>query len=149
VSIVAVVGSRKGVEEERVRGWMRTLHAAEPEDVIVSGGAEGVDTWAESEWLSLGGKVVSFRPVQLRLERGEAIWGVQRWDLGIEVPTVATLHGHMEWKTKDGALWYRNLLIAEVADKGVAFHYKNSPGTSHAIDAFASENKKLYVFKEG
>ncbi len=52
---VAIVGSREGVDLERVRRFVRTL----PKDVVVvSGGARGVDAAAESEAKRCGLKVV-------------------------------------------------------------------------------------------
>src|ERR1700743_3832141 len=48
---IAIVGSRDYPNEEQVRSFVRTL----PRDwIIVSGGARGVDKWAEDEAKKLG-----------------------------------------------------------------------------------------------
>lgn len=51
IEFVAIVGSREFPDEERVRNFVRSLPR---ETVIVSGGANGVDTWAEDEARKLG-----------------------------------------------------------------------------------------------
>lgn len=46
-SYVAIVGSRGYRDELRVRHYVR--HELEPDDIVVSGGAQGPDSWAEDE----------------------------------------------------------------------------------------------------
>lgn len=47
--VLAVVGSRDFPNEQMVRTWVRTN--APKFDFLVTGGAQGVDKWAEQEWL--------------------------------------------------------------------------------------------------
>jgi predicted Rossmann fold nucleotide-binding protein DprA/Smf involved in DNA uptake len=46
---VAIVGSRNYPHEDLVREFVRRLMARDPKLVIVSGGARGPDSWAETE----------------------------------------------------------------------------------------------------
>ena len=46
---IAVVGSRNYPYERLVRGFIQRVAAKDPETVIVSGGARGVDSWAADE----------------------------------------------------------------------------------------------------
>ena len=53
---VAIVGTRTYPDLEQVREYVRKLS---PEDIIVSGGAKGVDQTAEDEACKLGMEVIS------------------------------------------------------------------------------------------
>lgn len=52
--VLAVVGSRDFPDEAMVRQWVK--ENAGRFDYLVTGGANGVDTWAEEEWLQWKGK---------------------------------------------------------------------------------------------
>ena len=56
---VAIVGTRTYPDLEQVREYVRKLS---PEDIIVSGGAKGVDQTAEDEACKLGMEVISVPP---------------------------------------------------------------------------------------
>ena len=56
---VAIVGTRTYPDLEQVREYVRKLS---PEDIIVSGGAKGVDETAEDEARKLGMEVISVPP---------------------------------------------------------------------------------------
>jgi predicted Rossmann fold nucleotide-binding protein DprA/Smf involved in DNA uptake len=58
---IGIVGSRRRECEEEVRALIRSLPR---EAVIVSGGANGVDTWAVDEASRLGMATEVFRPVK-------------------------------------------------------------------------------------
>ena len=58
---VAVVGSREYGDMELVRKFVRNLARTQPEAVVVSGGARGVDRTAEGEARACGLKVVSIK----------------------------------------------------------------------------------------
>lgn len=148
MSAVGIFGPWKGGNEERVRGWMRSLHAAEPEDVIVSGGEAQPGSWAEQEWLSLGGKVVSFRPIKLDTQL-EDLYGIERWDLGISSPSRRFLSEYPVFGRKDSARSYRDMLIAETVDKAVGFFPPRDLEQSWVRDIFFAQNKPIYVFEEG
>jgi len=48
---VAIIGSRRRKDEEVIRAFVRSL----PSDtIVVSGGAKGVDQWAENEAIKRG-----------------------------------------------------------------------------------------------
>lgn len=148
---VGVFGSRQGVNRERVENFMRKLWDKQgPETTVVSGGADGTDTYAEETWLALGGEVVSFRPVKFPDWQGiDPQFGIQEWHLGGEDPYITQLMGvHPSWADYSSAANYRDMLIAEYADRGVAFHYNNSRGTAGTVFFFETLGKPVHVMKE-
>lgn len=147
---VAIVGSRQGVSPDRVAKFVAKLWEKQGiETVLVSGGANGVDKCAEQTWLALGGKVQSFRIRKIAGDMThEDVYAIEVWRLGGEQPVVFMPQNEPTWATAASALYYRNLLIAEFADRGVAFWDGRSRGTSDAIDAFHAENKPIHVFRE-
>lgn len=152
MSAVGIFGPWRGGNEERVRGWMRSLYAAEPDDVIVSGGEAQPGSWAEQEWLSLGGKVVSFRPIRVQTGTADVAWDefrIERWDLGVPEPSRRTLEEYPVFARIDGARAYRDMLIAETVDKAVGFFSPRDLEQSWVRDIFFAQNKPIYVFEEG
>lgn len=140
---VAVVGSRQGADLEAVERFVRALRQRQPDTVLVSGGAKGVDKTAEDLWLKLGGVVWSYRPKQI----GDN-YGVELWRLGEFPPSVGVLADSDFWAAYAGAAWYRNLLIAQKADRVVAFYRRNkSRGTMDTIDAARAEQKPFYEYE--
>ena len=65
---IAVVGSREYGNENAVRKFVRAMSTLT--NVLISGGAKGVDTWAEDEFRKMGGRVVSIRPNYNKHGRG-------------------------------------------------------------------------------
>lgn len=59
---VAIVGSRKYPDEREVRVFVALLALEDPELVVISGGAKGVDTWAESEAQRCGVPIELYLP---------------------------------------------------------------------------------------
>lgn len=142
---VAVVGSREGADLDQVREFIHALHAKYPDTVIVSGGARGVDTTAEQEWLSLGGQVMSFRVRKLGLEEH----GVERWDLGGQQPRLVFLANEPTWRTYESALIYRDVLIAEACDRLVLFHRRGwRGGGGITADIARAAEKPTYEYEK-
>ena len=122
---VGVVGSRKGVKQERVEQYLDRLHRKYPDAIIVSGDAKGVDTWAENHWLRLGGRVVSFRV----LEKAPECFVAQ--ELGLSKTRGGYSKEHEPgFADRTSALLFRNLLIVGKADRLVWFMDHPTPGTS-------------------
>jgi len=142
---IAVIGSRQGADLEQVERFVRALYLRQPSSLLISGGAAGVDKLAEQTWLSLGGRVQSFRPKQLETER----YGVEVWNLGDMQPSVGVLgEPHPTFADYRSACLYRNMLIAEKADRVVAFYCRlKSAGTMHTIDAAHAERKPFYEYE--
>lgn len=121
---IGIVGSREGVDLEAVKLFIVTLHAAQPESVVVSGGARGVDKTAEDAWLELGGSVISFRPYKVTQDS----WGVQEWRLGPN-PEMVT-HDVPTFADPASVLFFRSTMIVEISDRLVSFtNPRFSPGT--------------------
>lgn len=116
---------------------MHDLHAKYPGTVVVSGGASGVDKAAEEEWLRLGGQVESYRPVQFRPD----VWGIEKWELGGEQPRVFRLVNEPTWADFKSAAIYRDILIAERADRLVSFQ---AEGGSRGADFTAWMAQETY-----
>lgn len=122
---IAVVGSRKGVDLDLVREFVQTLFRENPSATVISGGAVGVDTTAEQEWLRLGGTVISFRTYK----PSQDSWAVEAWYLGNAAPQVIQ-HVVPTFADPKSALFYRNTMIVDAADVVVSFtNPAYSPGT--------------------
>lgn len=119
---VAVVGSREGANLSDVVAFLCDLWRKYPDTIIVSGGADGVDRYAESTWQKFGGRVESFRPVLLkRLPNADESWGIEKWELGGSQPRKYLLIEEPTWANFKSAAIYRDILIAEAADRTVSF----------------------------
>ena len=116
---VAVVGNRKGADMQQVLDFMLALHARQPDTLIISGGAAGVDQMAESTWFRLGGRIRSYRPAPWH--EG---YGVEVWNYGGSQPAEVLPVEAQQVQAKDyaSAALYRDTLIAEDADRLVAFY---------------------------
>lgn len=132
---IAVFGSRDGVPREAVVEYLEPRFDARV--VLVSGGARGVDEFAETYWRGRGGRVLSIRPTKLQ----DGTYAVEYWDHEkVWVPT--------EWPTfedfKSCAI-FRDMVIAHEADRGVAFQANKSRGTGGTIGHFYREGKPCAV----
>jgi len=125
---------------------MRSLFAQQPDALVLSGGAEGVDQAAETEWLSLGGQVWSYR---IR-KHGDEDFRIQKWELGPE-PKTYELLGEPTWLNPTSALLYRSMLVAEAADRIVAFHGNDlMRGTEFTVwVGREGEQKPTFVWRDG
>ena len=74
---IACIGNRRGADLRQVEEFILSLHKAQPTSLLISGGASGVDSKAESLWFSLGGRVRSYRPAPW----GD-LYGVEVWNYG-------------------------------------------------------------------
>lgn len=122
---VAIVGSRRYPSEAVVRAFVRSLP---PGTVVVSGGAQGVDSWAESE-ARKAGLVVESHPVEMAYVR----WLVDFRNLNERTAFGRAAHS-------------RNKIIAEKCDRLVAFRVGDSPGTSSTIRYAREAGKPVEVF---
>lgn len=115
---VAIVGSRKYPNEMQVAQYVFDL----PDDtIVVSGGAPGVDTWAEMAARIRGLGVLVFA-----------------------VPKGAHLQVPFAVAAKA-----RNAKIVAHADRVVAFHHDNSPGTASTLRMARMAGKEILVFTVG
>lgn len=116
---IACVGNRRGADLESVVVFIDALHLAQPDSILVSGGAVGVDQMAESTYFCLGGKVRSYRPVP-----HEGGYGVEIWNYGgsESAHVLGPEHQRVSFKDYKSAALYRDWMIAEDCDKLVAFY---------------------------
>lgn len=122
--------------------FVNDLWAKHPDTILVSGGAPGVDKAAEQKWVELGGQVISLRPKQLGLEN----YGIERWEIGGPSPRVFDLIDHPTFADYKSACLYRDMLMAEMSDRTVAFFRKfKSPGA--AFTAEHAKNCDKYVLE--
>lgn len=138
--VVAVVGSRRGADLDDVRAFMHALWAKYPSTIVLSGGADGVDSTAEQTWMQLGGNVWSLRPRQ-----NVTGYCVEVWKLGAKTGTKGSVDGACgpygvqvlpdpSFENFTSAAVYRDALIAEKADRLVSFQRAGgSAGTSITV----------------
>ena len=111
--------------------------------MVISGGAKGADTFAEQAWRARGGEVISLRAK----EHPNGGFGVMRYELRDHpLSTVfdLSLMGHPTWETIEGALFYRNMLIADEAERAVVFWNGRSAGTRLMLDLMRGREKPCH-----
>jgi hypothetical protein len=132
---VAVFGSRDGVDQDVVVSYLEPRFHTEV--VLVSGGARGADSFAETYWRGRGGRVLSIRPVQIDQD-----------DYAIEYWLDDNVWRPQEWPTFGdfkSAAFMRNWIIADQSDRGVAFWHNKSRGTADTITRFADYGKECAI----
>lgn len=126
-----------------MKEFVHALYAKQPDTLLVSGGGIGVDTVAEQTWLGLGGKVKSFRVREQAWEK----FAIECWELGDE-PACYVMASEPVFATRESALYYRNALIAEHADRVVAFYRRHrSAGTALTIDFAVGAGRHVYEYE--
>ena len=145
--IVAVFGSRKGYDLNHLGEWLHALWTKQgPTTELVSGGAEGVDKNAETTWLAFGGAVTSFRPIKLNGPFEDDKYAIETVKLGIERPMVFIDPHHPTFADFSSAATYRDMVIAEYAERGAGFRYNNSRGTTLTVGFFECLGKPVYLY---
>lgn len=139
--IVAIVGSRDGIEFEVVRRFVSKLAIKYPEATVVSGGARGVDTHAETaaDHYDLG--VISYRPEEGEQRQGARIFGVARFEDGVRITAIEG----MSYTSYGQAAYARNGLIVQDADVLVAFT-TGSRGTANSIELAKAKGIPVFVY---
>ena len=143
---VAIVGSRHGADLEAVKAFVHALYAKQPDTLLVSGGAAGVDRTAEQEWLALGGRVRSFRTREVTPTRH----AIEEWWLGGDGDKIGVnvMLEEPTWYDREGALFYRDALIAEHSDRVVAFYKRGkSGGTQCTVDFAVGAGRDVYEYE--
>jgi hypothetical protein len=142
---IGVVGNRTGADMSQVVAFIDSLFLAQPDSILVSGGAAGVDMAAESAWFKLGGRVRSYRPAPF-----EGGYGIEIWNYGgSEVSHVLGVeHQRVSFKDYRSAALYRDWMIAEDVDRLVAFYRdrmaKHASGA--AFTASLAKDRKIPVY---
>lgn len=141
---VAIVGSRRGADLEAVKEFVHALYAKQPDTLLVSGGADGVDKTAEQTWLGLGGQVKSFRVREQGLQK----YAIEVWELGGDEPRCYILASEPTWANRESALFYRDALIAEHSHRVVAFYRRGrSAGTQSTVDFGVGAGREVYEYE--
>lgn len=96
---IAIVGSRKFPRPELVRQCVRRLAEKHPGFILISGGAQGVDTWAADEASALGIEVIVFPADWDRY--GRAAGMLRNTDIVKEADAVIAFHDGVSKGTKD------------------------------------------------
>ena len=141
---VAIVGSRQGADHKAVVALLEALKAQQPDTIVVSGGAKGVDELAESAWFRLGGRVRSYRPAKW----GD-VYGIEIWNYGGNQPAQISPCAEQRVTFADfrSAAIYRDWMIAEDADRLCAFYrVGGSPGTAITESLARDRSVDVHVF---
>ena len=142
--LIGVVGSRKGADLQQVKSFLMDLGEKYPDSILVSGGALGVDSLAETTWQMFGGAVVSYRPI----ERSPGSFGIDVWELGGERPRMYPLVDFPEFADYGSACLARDTVIAEKVDRLAAFYCKGkSRGTQFTVEVTQGYGKPVYIFE--
>jgi SLOG family YspA-like protein len=145
---IAVVGNRKGADMRQVVEFIDALHRAQPDTILISGGAAGVDQMAESSWFRLGGRIRSYRPAPY-----DDGFGVEVWNYGGGQHATAFVipveEQRLQLASYASACIYRDTLIAEDCDRLVAFYRRGIVDSSGIAftEAWAREREAdVHVF---
>lgn len=126
---VGFVGSREFPNLDAVRAAVEQLDA---DDIVVSGGARGVDRAAEAKALDLYLDVISFRPVNIGGDVRRDQWAIDRVMTGIDgVPHRTTLPER--YPSFAAAAFVRNGYIVELAERLCVFWDGRSRGTKDSL----------------
>lgn len=136
---VAIVGSREGADLDQVEQFVRALWEKYPDTILISGGADGVDKTAERVWLELGGALESYRPVSFKDS-----WVVQVWELGPDYTSVYLCVDFPTFENFKSAAIARDTLIAEKADRIVAFMREGGSRGSNFTAEWGEESQPKY-----
>lgn len=134
---IAIIGSREfpcpNFVKEKVGYLCETLGRMETPLTIISGGANGVDTWAEEVakgWEELGVKILVFKANWQDLSHPDAI--------------IKTRNDGTKYDARAGHR--RNKLIIDEATNIIAFWDGTSKGTKHSIDLAIKANKPIDIY---
>lgn len=136
MTAIAIVGSRDYPHLPDVERLVQKIAADDPSNVIVSGGAKGVDKAAESTAFACGLAAYSYRVLELGIET----FGIQEWKLGAD-SYVRYMAEEPNFLNYDSALAFRNSIIVQRCNRLVAFWTGHSRGTALALD-FAHAYKR-------
>lgn len=146
---LAVVGSRVGADLDHVSDFLHQLWLDAGDTVIVSGGADGVDSRAEQDWRGYGGSVISFRVKRFADIGHDESYGIERLELNDEAPRAFDLIHEPTFADYVSGLKYRDMLIAQECDRLVSFQKKGgSRGSAFTCEvAETAELKPVYRFE--
>ena len=120
---------------------MDALRRQQPDTIVISGGADGVDQMAESTWFRLGGRIRSYRPAPWGYGFGIEVWNYG----GAEPAVVLPVDAHrVQLADYRSAALYRDTLIAEDCDRLVAFYAdgrKKSYSGAAGTESWARDRK--------
>jgi hypothetical protein len=116
---VAVVGNRQGADLQQVEQFIAALRAKQPDTIVISGGAAGVDHAAEDSWFRHGGRIRSYRPASWGDGFGVEVWNYGGPEAAVVLPVEHQMVQLADYKS---AALYRDTLIAEDCDRLVAFY---------------------------
>ena len=125
--LVGIGGSREYPELQDVRDYVYQLDA---DDVVVSGGARGVDRTAEETAIECGLHVISFRPFNTHMQTAKP-WGILRmvWQGNAWTRTMLP----ERYPAFAPAAFVRNGYIVELADRVALFWDGRSKGTKDTL----------------
>lgn len=146
--VIAVVGSRDGVDLTVVAAYVRQIFGKYPNAMLISGGARGVDQAAESTAQGMGKMWRSARPAgPYPHDRGS---GKRENLFRIEMFGHPTPQGYDDpWElgaydTYKDAAYARNTMVAEAGMVLVAFT-SGSRGTAHTISEAARMGRRVFI----
>lgn len=151
IRVVAIVGSRRYVQIHRVVEFVDRLSIKYPDCVVVSGGAEGVDYWAESTARATGLDVISYRPYEytnMKYEREFSIETLTFGERAQEIVVAKKRRISPPWfRTYGQAAFHRNGWIVDDGTEVVAFWDGSSRGTQDSMTKARKLGKEPHVFQ--
>jgi predicted Rossmann fold nucleotide-binding protein DprA/Smf involved in DNA uptake len=133
---IAVVGSREFKDKEFVK--KSVLKFFKSGDIFISGGAKGVDRWAEEAINRFSADFPNSDSIEKKIYLPD-------WDnLAHPDAVIKTRPDGTKYDAKAG--YRRNKLIVDEADVVVAFWDGKSKGTKHSIDLAIEAGKPVDIY---
>jgi predicted Rossmann fold nucleotide-binding protein DprA/Smf involved in DNA uptake len=139
---VAIIGTRQGMPSRWVFEFVGKVAQKYPKAVVVSGGAIGVDKYAETAAKENGLVVVTYVPFKDVTDGLYRIEQKVRWNANRQTITTVAHKGFLSYGP---AAYFRNGLIVSTAEKVVAFWDRKSDGTRNAIDVARKLNIPVFI----
>lgn len=149
--IVAIVGSREYPNQAQVQRFVAQLAKKYSGVIVVSGGARGVDTWAEERAISLGLGVISYRPYEYENMAGRQEWSIETHTWGERAQEIVVAKRRRIsppfFPTFAQAAFHRNGWIDEDGEQIVAFWDGSSRGTADTVNRAYQAGKTPHVYR--
>lgn len=147
--VVAIVGSRQDMRQSLVQDFVIRLYEKYPTAVVVSGGARGVDEWAEEAARSRGMDLISYRPYEYFNIYDKKEFSIETVTEGERAQAIVVAkHRRINppyFSSYGKACFFRNRWIVDDATEIVAFWNTVSPGTAHTLALAKQAGKPTFL----
>ncbi|HSE47136.1 MAG TPA: DNA-processing protein DprA [Gemmatimonadales bacterium] len=140
---VAIIGSRKFSDNDQVVRFVAKLAAKYPGCRVVSGAAQGPDSYAALTARNYGLSTLEYIPTKLESGR----YGITVWSRNANGETKEKFLTGTLYPSYGAAAYARNQMIVKAAQVVVAFWDGESKGTKNSLDIAKAFNRQSFVYR--